>query len=72
VVKHTRGEVNLTSTQIEALDVDHRQLLDSFMSYEREYKSLVGDYIKPDADLNALVHKTVALAKQLQWLGRRP
>ena len=63
VVKYIRGEVNLTSTQIEALDVDHRQLLDSFMSYEREYKSLVGDYIKPDADLNALVHKTVALAR---------
>ncbi len=35
------------------------------MSYEREYKSLVGDYIKPDADLKALVQKTLALARQV-------
>ena len=65
LVNLIRGEVHVTSTQIDNLDVDHRQLLNSFMSYEREYKSLVGDYIKPDADLNALVQKTLALARQV-------
>jgi hypothetical protein len=40
------------------------------MSYEREYKSLVGDYIKPDADLNLLVQKTLALAREAAPLAR--
>jgi hypothetical protein len=40
--------------------------LDSFNDYDRQYKSLLGDYLKPDADLNILVHKTLALANQVK------
>ena len=34
--------------------------------YDQQYKSLLGDYLKPDADLNVLVHKTLAFAKQIK------
>ena len=64
VVQHIRGEIHATPTRFDVLDIDHKRLLNSFMNYEMEYKSLVGDYIKPDADLNALVQKTVSLARQ--------
>ena len=65
VVKNIRGDVYLTPMQNNVLDVDHTQLLDSFATYENEYKSLVADFIKPDADLNALVCKVLALARQV-------
>jgi hypothetical protein len=65
VVQYIRGEIHVSPTEIGPLDVEQVQLLDCFQSYEREYKSLVGDYIKPDADLKALVHRTLALARQV-------
>jgi hypothetical protein len=65
VVMHIKGDVYVTSTQTTPLTVDNNRLLDSFMAYEREYKSLVADFIKADADLRVLVHKTVALARKV-------
>lgn len=65
VVSHLRGELQLSPTQAKSLDIDRNQLLLSFASYEKLYKSMLGDYLKPDADLNILVHKTLTLATQV-------
>jgi len=47
------------------LPVDKDQLLQSFKKFDGEYKKLLGEYIVPEADLKALVYKTVALAEKL-------
>ena len=65
VVQHIHGVHQVTPTQANSLNIDSKQLLESFKSYDTEYKSLLADYIKPEADLNALVHKILILAKQL-------
>ncbi|KAL7554369.1 hypothetical protein ACHAWF_017810 [Thalassiosira exigua] len=65
VVLHIKGEQCISPTVTDTLQIDRNQLLGSFACYEREYKSLLGDYIKPDADLKKLVHKTIALAIQV-------
>lgn len=46
-------------------DIDNTKLLHSFEIYDQEYKSLLGDYLQPDADLNILVHRTLAEARQI-------
>jgi energy-coupling factor transporter ATP-binding protein EcfA2 len=48
------------------IDIDKTKLLESFKLYDQQYKSLLGDYLKPDADLNVLVHKTLALATRVK------
>ena len=65
VVMHITGELQISPSQANPLDIDRKKLLSSFSTYERQYKSLLGDYLKPDADLNVLVHKTVSLASRV-------
>ncbi len=50
------------------LNLDKIRLLESYKKFEAEYKKLLGEYIIPDADLNALVYKTITLAKKLHPL----
>jgi hypothetical protein len=52
----------------EPLEIDKKELLESFRVFDARYKSLLGEYIKPEADLNALVQKIVATAQNLKPL----
>jgi DnaJ-domain-containing protein 1 len=55
---------SLASRPIADLDTD--TLLANFEDYDQEYKSLLADYLNPNADLNVLVHKTIALADKVK------
>jgi hypothetical protein len=66
-VRDIRGERRSHSTT-EPLEIDRQELLESFRVFDGQYKSLLGEYIKPDADLNDLVQKTVAIAQNLKPL----
>ena len=71
VVAGINGEQRVTTTPASKsvtlpIDIDKVKLLASFEAYDREYKSLLGDYLKPDADLNVLVHKTIAKANRVK------
>ena len=58
--------VSLFTYLYEKIKIDQNELIESFQSYERQYKSLLGEYIKPDADLNVLVKKITVLARKLK------
>ncbi|KAL7535461.1 hypothetical protein ACHAXR_006501 [Thalassiosira sp. AJA248-18] len=47
------------------MKIDHEELLESFKSYEKQWKSLLGEYIKPEADVNTLVRRVSSLAKEM-------
>lgn len=71
VVAGINGEQRVTTTPASKSDtlpinIDKVKLLASFEAYDREYKSLLGDYLKLDADLNVLVHKTIAKANRVK------
>ena len=66
-VRDIRGERRSHSATKE-LEIDRKELLESFRTFDARYKSLLGEYIKPQADLNALVQKTVAIAQNLKPL----
>jgi len=63
-----RGEVH-TQSSPKRLAIDRDQLLMSFRVFDENYKSLLGEYIKPEADLNALVQKTMDIAKKVKPLS---
>ena len=67
-VNNIRGEHRESPFRQTKLNIDQGQLLGSFFKYEHEYKTLLGEYIKPNADLNVLVRKTLALAENLKPL----
>ena len=48
--------------QKDELAIQKDQLLDSLREFDAQYKKLLGEYIDPDADLQSLVNKTMALA----------
>ena len=63
-----KGEERLAGRCTE-LEVDRDGLLDSFRVFDAEYKTLLGQYISPEADLSELVRSTAAIANQLQPLS---
>jgi len=63
-----RGETH-TQSATQKLAIDREQLLKSFKVFDEYYKLLLGEYIIPEADLNALVQKTVAIAKKVKPLS---
>jgi len=66
VVKDITGYNRLSSRSTEKMNIDQDELIESFKLYDTQYKSLLGEYIKPDADLPDLVKKVKVLAKKLQ------
>jgi len=66
VVKDITGDNRLSSRSTEKMNIDQDELIESFKLYDTQYKSLLGEYIKPDADLPDLVKKVKVLAKKLQ------
>ena len=66
VVTGITGTNRLSSKSSEEMSIDRDELLESFNTYDTKYKSLLGEYIKPDADLPDLVKKVKVLAKKLQ------
>ena len=66
VVRFLEGEICTSSNSAIPLGIDNDRLLLSFNKFEREYTSLLGDYLKPDADLTVLVSKTLNLASRMQ------
>eukprot|EP00986_Skeletonema_menzelii_P006571 scaffold2497_cov117-Skeletonema_menzelii.AAC.6 len=66
VVMDITGANRLSSKSSEKMNIDRDELIDSFKLYDTQYKSLLGEYIKPGADLSDLVKKVKVLAKKLQ------
>ncbi len=66
VVMDITGENRLSSKSTEKMNIDRDELIESFKVYDTQYKSLLGEYIKPGADLSDLVKKVKLLAKKLQ------
>ncbi len=66
VVMDITGESRLSSESTEKLNFDRDELIESFKLYDTQYKSLLGEYIKPGAYLPDLVKKVKLLAKKLQ------
>eukprot|EP00984_Skeletonema_dohrnii_P034349 scaffold33533_cov119-Skeletonema_dohrnii-CCMP3373.AAC.1 len=66
VIKDITGDNRLSSRSTEKMNIDQDELIESFKLYDTQYKSLLGEYIKPDADLSDLVKKLKVLAKKLQ------
>ena len=56
-------EITLDATP---LNVDTDELLDRFFDFEAEYKSLLGEYLCPGADLNGLVKKILDIAEEMK------
>ena len=55
-----------TGSRSEDLEIDRGELLESFRAFERRYKSLLGEYIKPKEGLKSMVHKTSVLADKFK------
>ena len=53
----------------EDLEIDWGELLESFQLFERRYKSLLGECIKPEADLKSLVHNMSVLGDKIKPLS---
>ena len=66
VVMHIKGEHRTSSTLTEPMKIHQNELLASFQVYEKQYKSFLGEYIKPDADLKRLVQTTMKLAQKIK------
>ena len=66
VVMDITGANRLSSKSSEKMNIDRDELIESFKLYDTQYKSLLGEYIKPGADLSDLVKKVKVLAKKLQ------
>jgi uncharacterized protein YegL/GTP-binding protein EngB required for normal cell division len=50
----------------EGIAIEHQELLESFQAFENHYKSLLGKYIQPDADLKQLANKTISVANSIK------
>lgn len=66
VVVEMTGDNRLSSKSTEKMNIDQDELIESFNVYDTQYKSLLAEYIKPEADLPDLVKKTKFLAQKLQ------
>ena len=69
VVYHIKGEHRVSAKKTTQMKIDHEELLESFRSYEKQWKSLLGEYIKVDADVNALVRRVKLLAEEMKPLS---
>ncbi|VEU39667.1 unnamed protein product [Pseudo-nitzschia multistriata] len=69
-VKDIRGE-NLEKEKMTAipLDIKSDQLLQQFFDFETKYTSLLGEFLVPGADLNALVRTIVDAAEEMKPLS---
>eukprot|EP00956_Cyclotella_meneghiniana_P014879 scaffold22512_cov22-Cyclotella_meneghiniana.AAC.1 len=68
VVRSIHGEYYLHPPSLVSrpiTDIDKVKLLESFELYDQEYKSLLGDYLQPDADLSVLVRDTLVEARKI-------
>ena len=70
----TVGDIRGDSLDEKTLDatplcVDSDDLLELFFDFESEYKSLLGEYLSPGADLNALVQKTLDIVDEMKPLS---
>mmetsp|Transcript_643 Transcript_643/g.1274 ORF Transcript_643/g.1274 Transcript_643/m.1274 type:complete len:2485 (-) Transcript_643:1939-9393(-) len=66
VVMDIKGEFRASPMLTEAMKIDQKELIESFQAYEMQYKSLLGEYIKPEADLNTLVRNVTSLAQKMK------
>lgn len=64
-VKGIHGTSHVRNIKSE-LSLDRDLLLENFYIFEAEYKTLLGEYISPEAELKTLVLKLEKLAKELQ------
>jgi len=53
---------------IKELKIDKHQLLEFFHAFDAQYMKLLGEYIDPNADMKALVQRTVGIADQFRPL----
>ncbi|KAL7552125.1 hypothetical protein ACHAWF_015342 [Thalassiosira exigua] len=66
VVMNIKGEHRKSANLTEEMNIDHMELIKCFKLYDKNYKSLLGEYIRPEADLNTLVQKMSALSQSMQ------
>ncbi len=66
-VEAIRGDqLDAKTLDASPLDIDSDELLDRFFDFESEYKSLLGKYLTPDADLNDLVQKIINITDKMK------
>lgn len=65
VVVDMTGEYRSSSSSTGKMIIDQDELIQSFKVYDVQYKTLLGEYIKPDAHLPDLVKKVKSHAKKL-------
>ena len=67
-VQGIRGNLRMQDN-VKPMRIDRDRLLMSFHIFDSQYKRLLGEYIKTDADLKALVYNTAAIADKLKPLN---
>ncbi|KAL3941493.1 MAG: hypothetical protein SGBAC_004162 [Bacillariaceae sp.] len=68
-VQAIRGYIQGSSESLLPLDIKSDHLLDHFRRFDTRYKILLGEFLRADADTNALVRKTTKLADQMRPLS---
>ena len=65
VVGAIHGRAYSSSSKFDHISIDASELLRCYNLFEKQYKSSLGEYIKPEADVDLLVSRVLADASRL-------
>ena len=58
----------ISASQIKSLTFCNEKLIPCYMAFDARYKTLLGEYIHPDAEWNDLINRTITTAQRLNPL----